>query len=359
MGMTPIKIQQAIQSLEPMQVKFSQKRSQCESLVHFLSLVALVVCTYTYQLGPLTDQMVSLKNELCGGNQTFVVGFNPQTQLTHALVTAGFSETLQRNLTLSELGVEAHKATSPETTPAPGAPKYLLFSADQNTFDVDNTRSIQAEATMLPFCIETMVLNEGGGLYGDQSIQYWTSALMRTAGASVGLHDAQSCQEMAGMCNVAESRLLRMLCGDTCGCTDPHSNSWFRVPAQGCGPVCLQLGQAALDELSCTDASNDETWRAFWNIYPVAVSYYYGADITQTQLWPLADQMVQTMLRDGCAALQQFPRDPITNAAWCEGFAELFRPLSAICPQSCGCDQAGALEIYCPSSCKAPSNSSA
>ena len=77
-GMTPIKIQHAIQSLEPMRVKYSRRRSECESVVHFISLVALVSCAYLFQLGPLTEAMLSLKNELCGGNQGFVVGFNPE-----------------------------------------------------------------------------------------------------------------------------------------------------------------------------------------------------------------------------------------------------------------------------------------
>ena len=358
MGMTPIKIQHAVQSLEPMKVKYSQRRSQCESLVHFASLVALVTATYVFQLSPLTDAMLSLKNELCGGNQTFVIGFNPSTQLTHALVTPDAQQTFNRNLTVSELAVDAHKATSPETTPA-AEPTYLLFSTDKATFNIDNTRSIEAEGGQIPFCVETAILNEDAPYHEDTSLNYWTSALIRTAAATVGLNHARSCREMLDQCNAVDSRLLRMVCGETCGCTSPYSTAWFKVPAQGCAPACLQQAQSTLSEGSCEDKEVDEDWRSFWTLFPDVVSYYYGADVTQTLLWPAANQTIEAMLKDGCAALTQFPQDVMTNAMWCMGMPELFRPLAAVCPQTCGCNRAANLPSYCPSSCMTSGNSSA
>ncbi|CAE7298639.1 unnamed protein product [Symbiodinium necroappetens] len=347
-GMTPIKIQHAIQNLEPMQVKYSRRRSECESVVHFVSLVALVSCTYFFQLAPLTDAMLDLKNELCGGNQTFVVGFNPDTQLTHGLVTPTGLE-IGRNLTLSELGVQAHKATSPETTPGE-SPTYLLFSTDKNSFNTDNTRSIELESGMSPFCLETSILNPDGLYHNDSSLREWTDALTRNAAASIGLHDVRSCEEMRGMCNGVDNRLLRMVCGETCGCTDPYSSAWYKVAAQGCAPVCLQIAQASLSGGSCEDAAKDADWQVFWRTYPEAVSHFYGADVTQTLLWPFAQETINAMLQDGCAALSQFPTDVMTNAEWCSGMPQLFRPLSAVCPQSCGCGQRADL-AHCPTSC--------
>ena len=353
-GMTPIKIQHAIQNLEPIQVKYSRRRSECESMVHFMGLVILVSSTYFFQLAPLTDAMLDLKNELCGGNQSFVVGFNPDTQLTHALVTPTALE-IGRNLTLSELGVQAHKATSPETTPGQ-IPTYLIFSTDKNTFSIENSRSIEVESSMIPFCTETSILNPDGLYHGDLTLRAFTMVLVRNAAASVGLPDARSCEEMRGMCNGVESRLLRMVCGETCGCTDPYSSAWYKVAAHGCQPTCLQLAQASLSGGSCEDAANDEVWQAFWRIYPEAVSHYFSADVTQTILWPAASQTINAMLRDGCAALMQFPTDVMTTAEWCSGMPQLFRPLSALCPRSCGCGQRANL-THCPASC-ASGNSS-
>ncbi|CAE6955641.1 unnamed protein product [Symbiodinium sp. CCMP2456] len=353
-GMTPIKIQHAIQNLEPMQVKYSRRRSECESMVHFMGLVILVSSTYFFQLAPLTEAMLDLKNELCGGNQSFVVGFNPETQLTHALITPAALE-IGRNLTLSELGVQAHKATSPETTPGQIA-TYLIFSTDKSSFSNDNSRSIELESGMIPFCTETSILNPDGPYYSDFALRQFTMVLIRNAAASVGLHHARSCEEMRGMCNGVENRLLRMVCGEACGCTDPKSSAWYKVAAQGCQPPCLQLAQASLSGGSCEDADNDEDWQAFWRIYPEAVSHYYSADVTQTALWPLANQTINAMLQDGCAALTQFPNDVMTTAEWCSGMPQLFRPLSAVCPRSCGCGQRADLTL-CPASC-ASGNSS-
>ena len=353
-GMTPIKIQHAIQSLEPMKVKYSRRRSECESMVHFLGLLILVSSTYLFQLAPLTEAMLDLKNELCGGNQSFVVGFNPETQLTHGLVTPTALE-IGRNLTLSELGVQAHKATSPETTPGQ-TPTYLIFSTDKNSFSNDNTRSIEQESGMIPFCTETSIMKADGLYHSDSALQEFTMVLIRNAAASVGLHDARSCEEMRGMCNGVESRLLRLVCGEACGCTDPYGSAWYKVAAQGCQPPCLQLAQASLSGGSCEDAANDEDWKAFWRIYPEAVSHYFSADVTQTLLWPLANQTISAMLQDGCAALTQFPTDVMTTAEWCSGMPQLFRPLSAVCPRSCGCGQRTDL-THCPASC-ASGNSS-
>ena len=353
-GMTPIKIQHAIQSLEPMRVKYSRRRSECESVVHFISLVALVSCTYLFQLGPLTEAMLSLKNELCGGNQGFVVGFNPETQLTHALNTPS-SLDIGRNLTISELAVESHKATSPETTPGE-FPAYLLFSTDKNTFSNDNTRSIELESGLVPFCIENEIMNPAGRYHNDTALIPWTSILIRNSAASVGLHDARSCEELRGMCSGVDSRLLRMVCGEACGCTDPYSSAWYKVAAQGCQPTCLQLAQASLSGGSCEDAANDADWQAFWTTYPDAVSYFYSTDVTQTALWPIANQTVQAMRQDGCAALTRFPTDVMTNAEWCSGMPQLFRPLSALCPRSCGCGQRADL-THCPASCTSGNSS--
>ncbi|CAE7358401.1 unnamed protein product [Symbiodinium natans] len=357
-GMTPIKIQQAIQNLEPMKAKYSRRRSECESMVHFSSLLALVLVTYLLLLGPLTDDMLSLKQELCGGDQAFVIGFNADTQITHALVTPNAWEIAGRNLTLSELAVEAHKATSPETTPGPGR-TLIIASTDKSGFEADTSRGIDEEGARIPFCIEPLILNEDGPYHNDTVMRRWTSALLRTSAASVGLHDARSCRELRGMCDAVESRLLRLVCGETCGCTDPYSNSWFKVPVQGCTPACLGVAESTLSaQGACQDVPNDDTWQSFWRTYPDAVSYFYSTDVTTLLLWAAANQTIQAMLQDGCGALVRFPTDPLTDANWCAGMPQLFRPLAKVCPQSCGCDQASELPSFCPSTCLMSGNSS-
>ena len=194
-GMTPIKIQHALQNLKPIQVKYSRRRSQSESVVHLASLFVLVFLSYYLLLSPLSETMLAVKNELCGGDQAFVVSYNTDTQQTFALNTA---ETRDYHiLSASEIAVQNHKAVSPETTPG-SAPVYLTFSANKDLFQADRTKSMAQEAAMTPFCVET-VTQPGNPLYNDPSMQLMAEQRIGMAALSVGRADARNCSELADL----------------------------------------------------------------------------------------------------------------------------------------------------------------
>ena len=86
-GMTPIKIQHAIQELEPINVSYSHRRSQTESLVHFFAVVATVLTSYLFLLVPLNETMITIKQELCDGVKNFVVAYSTETQIAYGLIT--------------------------------------------------------------------------------------------------------------------------------------------------------------------------------------------------------------------------------------------------------------------------------
>ena len=86
-GMSPIKFQEALRKLKPLRVKYSHWRSQCESGVHCSTLVTIVLVAYFALLVPLQQTMLAVKVEMCGGNRTFVVSQNSETQRTIGLVT--------------------------------------------------------------------------------------------------------------------------------------------------------------------------------------------------------------------------------------------------------------------------------
>ena len=86
-GMTPIKIQHAIQDLEPINVRYSYQRSQIESMVHFIAVVATVLSSYLFLLVPLCETMIDVKRELCDGNRDFVVAYSTETQISYGLIT--------------------------------------------------------------------------------------------------------------------------------------------------------------------------------------------------------------------------------------------------------------------------------
>ena len=192
-GMTPVKIHHAMQHLKPTQVRHSRRRSQCESLLHFVMLGVLIISTYLFLLVPLGDTMLAVKNELCGGNQTFVVRYNEAMQSAIGLTTT-FSQD-DRNLTASELAVQAHKATSPETTPDHSGPKYIFFSGSRNVFEVDSTRTMKVEAAGSAFCFETETFRPNGLFSMDLEAQVIAARYLNNAAASLQI-TSSSCEAL-------------------------------------------------------------------------------------------------------------------------------------------------------------------
>ena len=354
-GMTPVKIQHAIQSLKPIKVKYSRQRSQCESLMHLVSLSILVLLSYYLLLGPLGDTMLAVKNELCGGDQAFVVAYNSDTQQTFGLKTSGTRD--YQSLSASEVAVQSHKATSPETTPGAG-PVYLTFSATKDLFQADITRTMAAESELTPFCIETLT-DPSNPLFGDPAMQAMTQQRIDIAALSAGRQDYGGCGDLGDLCDTFDARLVRLTCGNTCGCLNPYSSAWFKVEAQGCATACLRVAEMRMQNSTCQDLPPDDNWRKFWTLYPTVLSSFYGRDITGTSFYAGITQTVNAMISGGCPVLSQSPLELMTQASWCQGMPTLFRPLAIVCPQTCGCNFAsGEIPSYCPQSCARAGNSS-
>ena len=351
MGMTPIKVYRAIQRLKPMPVSYSRQRSQCESLVHFLSLTALVLLAYFLLLVPLSETMLIVKNEFCGGNELFVVTYNSDTQRPFGLVTTASRR--NRSFSASERAVHAHKATSPETTPGEMGATYIFFSANKRLFEVESSRSMAQEASdSSPVCIESTVLKPGGIFSEDAVLLRYTTRLLNNAAASLGLSAGTNCKEMSDRCDDSDARLLRWVCGETCGCNDPFASPWYKVEAQGCATACMQLGQHKLQNRSCEDvAASDNSWQTFWSLYTSAMTQFLGQDLSETQSLQRATNTIAAMLSEGCPALAQHPTDVFLEIPYCDGHSSLFRPLASLCPQSCGCGSSSPSGNACPSSC--------
>ena len=77
---TPISIKLAVRKLEPVKVRYCQRRSQVEAVFLFLVLLGTLLVPYLIMLQPLGETMASVKRELCGGIQNFVLAQNAQTQ---------------------------------------------------------------------------------------------------------------------------------------------------------------------------------------------------------------------------------------------------------------------------------------
>ncbi|CAK9090239.1 Uncharacterized protein SCF082_LOCUS42568 [Durusdinium trenchii] len=348
-GMTPIKIQHTIKSLEPIKVNYSHRRSQRETAVHFTLITITVLLSYSFLVVPLTNNMLAVKTELCGGNRTFVVAYNPETQTTFGLVTAQ-SRGLESNLSASEMAVKSHIGTTPEMVPGP-IPDYIFFSHSRKVFDLDRTRSMAEEASLYPVCMEKDIMQETGTLHGDPTMTPLVQTLLRNAGLVFGRQMAASCQELVEFCDLPEAQLLRLVCGDTCGCTSPLSSPWHKTKDQGFSVSCLLEANWRKKDVSCED-DESRGWADFWHNYAPAVSFFYGRDVTQTILWSYQSQVLELMLSQGCSLLHNFTLsiDQILGVPYCEGQPTLFQPLATICPQSCGCT-ATPTPSHCPSRC--------
>ncbi|CAK9053214.1 unnamed protein product [Durusdinium trenchii] len=344
-GLTPMKFQHAIQSLAPMTLTYSKRRSQWESSVQCFMLFVTMWLPYAGLLRPLSVTMLEVKEELCGGNQTFVVSHSAESQITFGLVTASGRGNFEQ-LTVSEMAVREHKFRSPGETPEA---VYISFTSDEDLFGFDIARSMTETAALYPICLETDVLAMGGSLSNDSGIGGGARLLLRQAAAVFGIADADNCTELREYCDDSHGRLLRYACGSTCRCTDPLASPWYRVPHQGCGLPCLAL--AASEQRGCTDVSPQEAaWAKFWDDYPGVISMHFGTDIQSSAAFPAVNQTIQAMKTFGCSFLRQAPLDFFTTASWCTGNSDLFSPVAQLCPESCGCKSSFDAS-FCPSAC--------
>jgi len=352
-GLTPMKFQHAIQSLEPLTVKYSTRRSEWESSFQCMLLLFTAVLPYFFLLKPFGALMIDVKIELCEGNQTFVIDHNADTQLTYGFRTQyDRSDMSNRVPTVSELAVNEHKFRSPLANPV-----LINFAGNQDQFEAERGWSMADLATAYPICMQTDVDALGGAMNSDSSMRRFAELFRRSASAAIGMPDLYNCSELVDSCDRHDARLLRYSCGQTCGCTDSRSMPWYKVPAQGCALPCLALAQSAA---SCSDISpSDPAWTGFFDLYATVLSSYFGNDIRTNQVWPQTDALLQQLKSTGCPLLQQFPSDFMTGATWCAGDQTLFRGLAWLCPETCGCTNQPNPPAYCPTLCQSQTNASA
>ncbi|CAE7289940.1 VPS11 [Symbiodinium natans] len=345
-GFTPVSVQQAIRKLEPVKMKYSRYRSQFESFALFLLLLVTMLVPYLIYLEPLGSGMVSIKWEMCGKNQTFVVANNPANQQVIGYRTKATRDDQEPSLV--EIAVEQHKFQES------GPPKYIFFASSMKMFSADIDEDMNAAAARTPFCVETDALWPGTPFHEDPVVTSILHARLRSALVSLGQPPSITCDGVAHLCNMPDARLLRLMCGYTCGCTDPYSSSpWHRVQAAGCSVACTARALTILATQPCEDQPAGDAWEAFWDGYAPALSDHYGLNVSQADIWPAASSIANQLRVRGCPGLTnpELQLELITQTPWCQGHERLFRPLAWICPRSCGCF--GTALGHCPASCVA------
>ena len=72
----PKKVQAAIYELEPVKIRYSRRGGHLESCLIVLFFTTVVLVPFFLWVQPITDMMLAVKLEYCGGNQDFVVSLN-------------------------------------------------------------------------------------------------------------------------------------------------------------------------------------------------------------------------------------------------------------------------------------------
>lgn len=152
----------------------------------------------------------------------------------------------------------------------------------------------------------------------------------------------QSCADVAPICMdlrfLQLVRFLRILCPRECGCTSPTSIVADHRPAFGCPSSCPSTVPytSQLRLLNCTDSSPQDLrsspyWPVWMNnvVNPIQGPVLHNRSELKT--------VEEHGLLEGCGMLLRMPKDERVKV--CEGTSEviLLRPLSPICPQTCGC----------------------
>ena len=150
---------------------------------------------------------------------------------------------------------------------------------------------------------------------------------------------ASNCTQARPFCDDLAMPLVRILCPDTCGCNTADSGITFDY---GCLEHCrgrVESFRQSLEEAPCQDfmgeAQRQQAWQRFW-------TGYWASDSDEARLWQ--------SLRGNCSVVP-VPRFcnfyPWTH----HGQRDVkLRPLTALCPETCGCAEAGSV-TWCPKSC--------
>ncbi|CAE7623310.1 unnamed protein product [Symbiodinium necroappetens] len=346
-ALMPKKLQIKIQDLEAIKIRYSRCRSQVEAVCIMLALGGVLAWSYVYIVNPLAQDMETVKRAYCFGNQDFVVGMNEDIQLVFGIRTIPHANVSGR--TLSQLAVENYIYQEP-SMPA----DYISFQSDVQRFDRMVLQTMEESATGFAYCkdLDTLyildqpdeeIVNEFVDLYRPY---FWSAAAVLNEPRN------STCLDMVSHCNDAEARMLRQVCGVTCGCADPRSYPVYKVPHKGCSRNCLS-NAASPEQPICEDIENGAMWKQFWDGYPTVLSSEIGVMLDYNSTlgqWVL--QLIGAMQEFGCAALAFHPelaKEPVTQQRWCDGIDEVIAPLARICPESCGCTNASHASHIAPS----------
>merc|ERR1712196_341087 len=137
----------------------------------------------------------------------------------------------------------------------------------------------------------------------------------------------------------------RQMCPQTCGCADPSSSLILSTPSYGCGEYCSrsETYASSLDAIPCTDQDADSDGFVTYLEELVRVS------VSWPENWAVGARETARQLRQGgCGQIPVMYSWGNGNFCKEEGTFFPIKPMSYICPVTCGCS---AGDAHCPSQC--------
>jgi len=148
------------------------------------------------------------------------------------------------------------------------------------------------------------------------------------------------------------SNIVRLVCADTCGCTDPRSAYLFAEELPYCAASCMTTAKFRRrhDKIDCVDMPPHELRQTKW--WGLNAERFQWQQDHKSSFTALSAK--QLMLDYGCSAVLWAGLLPLTNGfefQLCDGFSEQGRTFwRSTCPQACNCTRN--FRHGCPPKCK-------
>lgn len=309
-------------------------------------VVATLLFCSSWMVMPLVDRVVLANATICGGAQDFVYTIDPLQVVHYARTNPDGVDVMEAQSFPSFAAVQELWERLDDLESLRDGPPLLALAHSLEDLELSEDISINEASGALQTLADTTC---GDLLDRSPSLLRYSSAVMQWAVEHpdfgwVGVPSASGCADLEPTCPFLD--MTRALCPTTCGCHDPLGSILAAAPEHGCPAACTDSAtfRKALTELPCDEATAVElrkhsTWRA-WAAQLNRLlrgRYAGGASLPP----PCGGNCEELMLRDGCRIIEvwreRMGADPC-NGAWTSTEpTKISRPLSMLCPLTCGC----------------------
>ena len=326
------------------------------SSLQLLVFLGIVVALVSLEVVGNTDSARDVRNIICSGNQNFIMESHTKVGPIFVTDTSPFEDGNLDNKMLPGMLPLLQEVSA---IYKPGAANWMWRATleGRDAVAVKHTptvRDFNGWLTMDQFQVADQSTYGFGNWFGntckDQGRDFWEGDwLWSTATALTGASDCASAEPF---CGERDLPLIRMLCPETCKCSTAIAGQFL---SNGCRLGCVD--EPGFMNSSCQDFSEDDVekknaWDYYWSLFYINNKGFWQED---------HDLMIfaKTGSQGNCSVLasQSWMRDEFCFHYHNDWVAR--RPLTAFCPETCGCREnprpespiSTSIGAWCPSTC--------